>query len=167
MTTDQFFKFVWRFNGIAIMLAAIVVTVFVGFMGVVMYRDFTGRRSVRNVVNVEGTNDISERLRFGHLSAIGGTSYSMGPLSSDQTYGQSYYEKSSYSTRNILFVNNKGAESHWLFNTNEYLVLNHDFVSERADQQKPNPVVAILYLVVKRDTNRGKRLTPMAKVAQK
>jgi hypothetical protein len=159
MTTNRFFRFVWRFNGIALMLTAVVVVIVGGFMGVVMYREFTRERTVSNVVNVEGARNVSEKLRLGQLIPIEGSSYLMVPLTSDQTYSQSYYDKSSYSQRNLLFVDTKGAASHWLFDTNEYLIVNSSFITEGAEQPKPKPVRAILYVVVKADTNGDKRLT--------
>lgn len=159
MTENRFFTFVWRFNGIAIMVSALVVIVVGGVLGVMMYRDVTRERSVRNIVNVEGTTNVSEKLRLGQSSPIEGTSYLMARLISDQAYSQSYYDKSSYSLRNFLFVDTKGPGSHWLFDTNEYLIINDNFIAEWAEPQKQKPVRAILYLVVKTDTNHDKRLT--------
>jgi hypothetical protein len=159
MTENRFFTFIWRFNGIAIMLTTLVVIIVGGVLGVVMYRDFTRQRAVTNIVNVEGAGNVSEKLRLGQSSPIEGTSYLMVPLTSDQAYSQSYYDKSSYSQRNVLFVDTKGTGSHWLFDTNEYLIINDNYIAERGEQQKPKPVKAILYLVVKADTNHDKRLT--------
>lgn len=159
MTENKFFRFVWRFNAIAIMLTALVVIIVGSVLGLVMYRDSTRQRSVTNVVNIERTSNVAEILRLGQSTPIEGTSYLMAPLTSDQTYSQSYYDKSAYSQRNVLFIDTRGTGSHWLFSTNEYLIINDSLIAEGMEQQRPKPVRAILYLVVKADTNHDRRLT--------
>jgi hypothetical protein len=159
MNRNRFFRLVWRFNSVAIMLATIVVIPVLGFIAYMTLHEITGRRSVRNVVNVDGPQQATDKCEFGQMSAIRGTSYVTIPLYCDQTYTQSYYSKEAKSTRNILFIDAPGSDRHWLFDANEYLIAEHRLITEGSIHKEGSIVKAILYSVVKKDTNGDKRLT--------
>jgi hypothetical protein len=159
MNRNRFFRFVWRFNGVAIMLATIVAISVLGFIAYMTLREMAGRRPVRNVVNVDGPRQVTDKWEYGQMSAIRGTSYVTIPLYSDQPYAQSYYSKGAKSTRNILFIDASGSDRHWLFDTNEYLIAEHRLITEGSIHKEGSVVKAILYSVVKKDTNSDKRLT--------
>ncbi len=77
------------------------------FAGYGIFRETTRERQVRNIVNVADESDVDEKWRLGYMKGIDGSPYLMIPLHSDQSYAQSYYSKSSYSTRNYLFINRR------------------------------------------------------------
>jgi hypothetical protein len=158
---NRFFRFIWRFNGIVLMVAACGVIIALATAGYSWYRGIT-HREVADVVNVEKSGAVKERLEFGQFTSLIKTPYVMLPLHSSQSYAQSYYLKSTRSTRNILFIDTRTNESHWLFPTNRYLILNDAPVPEGYGD-KGLPAKAILYLVTKKDTDGDKRLTPSDK----
>lgn len=159
MEENQFYKFVWRFNAIVLMVAGILAIGVLLFSGYHILQDITRERDTRNIVNVSEDQPIDEKWELGRLYKIEGTSYIMVPLTSDQSYAQSYYSKSSNSVRNYLFIDTQNNHQEWLFETNENLVADIDFLSEKNYNDKALKVRAILYTVVDKDTNKDKRLT--------
>lgn len=71
------------------------------------------------------------------------------------------YESSSYYfslSRNILFINKKTSDMRWLFNGNRQLIINIDMLSDRPPYDTKRDTAAILYHVIKKDTNFNKIL---------
>lgn len=159
MEENRFYKSVWRFNAIVLMVAGILAIGVLLFAGYHILQDITRERGTRNIVNVSEDQAIDEKWELGRLYKIEGTAYVMVPLTSDQNYAQSYYSKSSNSARNYLFIDTKNNLRKWLFQTNEYLVADINFLLEKTYNAKDHKVRAILYTVIEKDTNRDKRLT--------
>lgn len=97
------------------------------------------------------------KWRLGHMQDIKGSAHVMVPLNSDQNYSQSYYSKSTHSTRNYLFIDTRSNQQRWFFQTNQYLIVNTSQLSRTDDKDKDT--LAILYTVIKKDTNGDQRLT--------
>ena len=159
MDENRFFKFVWRFNGIVLMVVAVLAIGVLGFAGYQIFRETTREREVRNIVNVTDETDLDERWRLGYLGNVDGTPYLMIPLHSDQSYAQSYYSKTSYSTRNYLFINSATNQKRWLLDTNDYLIMKDEMLFVGKHDTEDRKVKAILYHMVKGDTNGDDRLT--------
>lgn len=159
MEESKFFRFVWRFNGLILMVAGVLAIGVLAFAGYKIVVDITRERGTYNIVNVQEKGDIKEKWQLGYMSKIQGSPYVMIPLNSDQGYAQSYYSKSSSSARNYLFINSQNNDKHWLFNTNQYLVVDSDLLSENESASEEREIRAILYKVVKSDTDNDKRLT--------
>ena len=160
MDENRFFKFVRRFNGIVLMVAGVLligVLIFAAVSGI--FRGVTHEREARNIVNVTNDTDLDEKWRLGYLKEVNGTPYVMIPLYSDYNYGRSYYSKSSHSSRNYLFINSQTNQKRWLLNTNDYLIMNDEMLSAKSCGEKDCKVKAILYHMVKEDTNGDHRLT--------
>ena len=160
MDENRFFKFVWRFNGIVWMVAAVlVICVLIIAAGYKIFHDATRETDVRNIVNVTDKTDLDEKWRLGYLKDVDGTPYLMIPLNSDQSYTRSYYSKSPYSTRNNLFIHTDTDQKRWLLDTNEYFIMKDEMLSVEKYDAKDRKVRAILYHMVKEDTNGDNRLT--------
>jgi hypothetical protein len=159
MEESRFFKFIWRFNGLVIMVAGVLAIGVLAFAGYKIVGDATRERSTHNIVNVQVDKTIEEKWKLGYMSHIQGSSYVMIALNSDQSYAQSYYSKSTSSARNYLFINGQNNERTWLFETNQYLVTDTDILSVKESGSNEQKVEAILYRVVKKDTNNDHRLT--------
>jgi hypothetical protein len=122
-------------------------------------RFFRFVKRFNSIVNIANTADVDKKWRLGHLRNVDGTPYVMIPLYSDQSYARSYYSKSSSSTRNYLFINSKTNDRNWLFDTNEYLIIDDYLLSEQQYGNDETQTRAILYHVVTSDTNGDKQLT--------
>ena len=141
------------------MIAGVLAICVLAFAGYRIMKDVTRERTIRNIVNVQEENDVKEKWQLGYMSTIQGSPYVMIPLNSDQSYAQSYYSKSSSSARNYLFINSLNNEKHWLFQSSQYLIADTEFLSEKEYGSKDREVQAILYRIVKSDTNNDQRLT--------
>jgi len=159
MEDNKFFKYVWRINGIIVLIAGVLAIGVLTFVGYKLYFEATSNHSLRNIVNIQEESEVDEDWRLGHMAEIKGSPYVMVSLNSDQRYTQSYYSKSSLSPRNYLFINSTTNEQHWLFGHNKYLIADTAMLSEHGLARDDRNVRAILYQVVKKDTDGDRRLT--------
>ncbi len=156
---SRFSKYLSRFNSLMGLIGGILLICVLLYAGYMIADNMFANRDVRNIVNVQTDGDLEEEWQIGYMSSIQGTPYVMIPLNSDQRYAQSYYSKSASSVRNYLFIDGQNNERHWLFDTNEYLVIEMDLLSVGNVQSDKDEVRAILYRIVKADTNGDERLT--------
>ena len=159
MEENKFFKLVWRFNGLILMVAGVLAIGLLIFVGYTLIKEKTGERNVTNIINIQEETDIKENWELGYMSKIQGTSSIMIPLTSDQSYAQSYYTKSSSSIRNYLFINSKNNTQNWLFKNNKYLINATDLLPEHQYNEKKDNIKVIIYKIVKQDSNKDNRLT--------
>ena len=159
MEESKFFKYVWRINGLILLVAGILAIGVLAFVGYKIYLETTRERGTRNIVNIQKESEMEEEWRLGYMSEIQGTPYVMVPLNSDQSYDQSYYSKSTSSARNYLFIKSTNNEQHWLLGNSEYLITDTDMLSEHGYGKEERSIRAILYQVVTEDTNEDGRLT--------
>ncbi len=159
MEENKFFRLVWRFNSLVFMVAGLLAIGMLGFAGYQMFQDVIRDRTTRDIVNLQEEQTVDERWELGYMQNITGSPYVMVPLYSNQSYSQSYYNKSTDSIRNYLFIKRGNNEKHWLFPTNEYLILDANLLVEENSDAPELEVKAILYKVVEEDTNNDKRLT--------
>jgi len=167
---NRFFKFVWRFNGIAIM-----VTIIIGI--VMMFGSILGgfwKKDEPLIANVANDPDGQEKWRLGYAQKIRGRVVVI-PLVSEREYVKvgvpsmksalhSYGD--SYSGRNMLFIDGESNKSKWLFPTNNQMITSSKFLP-KDDEYKNKDVNFIVYEIVTEDTNGDKKLTSddMASIA--
>ncbi|WP_428025691.1 hypothetical protein [Arcobacter sp.] len=126
------------------------------------YINLTRDHSVRNIVNIEGETKKKEVWKLGSISNIQGSDYIMMPLYSNQNYSIDSYTKSALSSvRNYLFFDTEGNKKYWLFPNNDYLVAQTTLLPNASFGEQLQDTKAILYYVVKSDTNKDKSLTAM------
>lgn len=159
MKESKFFNFVWHINGLIIFVAGILAIAILLYAGYVIAKELTRDREVRNVVNVEKTTEANENWRLGRLMTVSGTPYSMVPLHSNQSYAQSYYSKSSSSTRNYLFVDAEVDSKHWLLDASNFLIAETEYINSDRNNNEYEVVLAILYVTIKTDSNNDDRIT--------
>ncbi len=157
MEENKFFRSLWRFNGLILMVAGLMSIFVLVFAGFKIFRDTKKVRNAWDIGNVQEENEVKKKWHLGYMSPIRGTPYVMVPLNSDQSYAQSYYSKTYPSVRNLIFINRRNNEKNWLFDDHQYLIADIDFLSEK--QYRSDDVRAILYKIVKSDTDKDKRLT--------
>ncbi len=129
---DQIFNkydiLIWRFNGILILLLAVV------GLGVMIFSAFTmfqtNQKPAPDLINLNDKVKKTEHLRLGQPQKMEGTDLILIPLSSDDNpEGQSvvnlksggYYYSSNL--RNYLLVNTKTKQNSWFWETNNNLIL--------------------------------------------
>ncbi len=165
MEENRFFKLVWRFNGLVISIAGILAICVLAFGTYKLVQEVTRERTVMNIVNVEEESKKEHEWKLGHMSKIKGTPYVFVALKSSQKIERSYYSKSSSPARNYLFINTNNNSNKWLFEHSKYLIVSNQSLSHGDYNDKDKPVLAILYELVKADTNSDKLLSNKDKKA--
>lgn len=158
MEENKFFKLIWRFNGLVISVAGVLAIGVLLFAAYKLFQDVTRERTTRSIVNIEENSEIKENWRLGQFSEINDNKILMIPLHSDQSFDRAYFSKSSNSTRNYLFINTETSQEKWLFDHTNYLIERSDKL-RRGDYNSKEPIIAILYQLVKLDSDHDNRLS--------
>ncbi|WP_353571728.1 hypothetical protein [Candidatus Albibeggiatoa sp. nov. BB20] len=159
--THPFFRLVWRINGLIIFVVGILTIGVLIFLNYQLFHEIFGVHDVSSVINVESeqSGEIEQNWSYGSMLKVQGSPYLMLPLELKQNYKQTYYDKSASSTLNYLFVNGENnSEQNLLFDKNQYLINSYYLLSEPSDKND-SPVIAILFQVIKTDSNEDKRLS--------
>lgn len=160
MEENRLFKIIWRFNALVISAVGILALLVLMYAAYHIYKDATKTKNRIDIVNVNSEEEVKESFRLGRLRHISGTESSMLPLMSDQSFSLNYSgNKSTASTRNILFSNIRTSSNHWLLPTNDFLITEYKMVNENNDWDSDKNVITIFYYLVKEDSNNDKRLT--------
>jgi hypothetical protein len=160
-SANGFFHCVWQFNALAIAGAAVVCILLGLYAAATIFKQQTRSRRVTNVVNVSEQDKISEEFTLGVPITLPGTGYARVPLDRGQSYGASYYSKSSeQNVVNYLFLNTSTNESRWLFEgAGQLLTTSQVLLAKLTSPRDEQKAVAMIYTVVERDSNGDNRLT--------
>ncbi|MBN3562999.1 hypothetical protein [Aliamphritea spongicola] len=158
MEENRFFKLVWRFNGLIISVAGVLAIGMLIFFSYKLLTTLTRERNTRNTVNIEENTEIRENWRLGTILAVDNAKTLIIPLHSNQRFEGSYYNKAASSTRNYLFINTDTFKEKWLFDHTNYLIERSDRLKQ-GDRNSKEPVIAILYQLVKLDSDQDNRLS--------
>jgi hypothetical protein len=158
---SRFFKYVWRFNALAIAGAATTCIVLGLSAGLSIFNAEQRPHRVTNIVNVDQEDKASEEFSLGNPSAIAGISYVQVPLYRGRRYGVgSIYSGGSQQVVNLLFLNISTNESRWLFNGVGQVLDSHTLFNKLKDANDPSrAAIAVVHVVVEKDTDGDKRLT--------
>ena len=159
MEDNKFFRYVWRVNGLILLVAGLLAIGLLGFAGYEIHSNEKHDRNTRNPVNVQDGEEAGKDWYLGDMSDVQGTPYVMVTLISDQSVSRSNYSRSKSSARNYLFINSKNNHQQWLLPSNSYLIAETDMLSEYGYGSDERKIRAILYLIVKADTDKNNRLT--------
>ncbi|WP_375783658.1 hypothetical protein ACE10Z_28110 [Bradyrhizobium sp. Pha-3] len=165
---SSFFRFVWRFNALAIAGATIVCIVLGAYVGLAIFRQETGVRRVTNVVNIDEKDKASDVFALGSPTTIAAAPYVRVPLYRGQAYAASYYSKrSDQNIVNYLFLNTVTNENRWLFERTNQLIIDSQVLFNKAKSAPDDAraAVGIFYVVVEKDSNGDNRLTDKDAVA--
>jgi hypothetical protein len=165
MEKSRFPNFVCGFSKLVFLTAGVLMICVLAFGGYTVIKQAFRGRIFQDTVFLADANQIDEKSHLGQLEKIEGTPYLMIVLYSEQRLLGGYRSISSHSTRNILFIDPRDNSKKWLFNANYYLLMSHEWLSERDYARDSRPIRAILYTVVKKDTNGDKKLTSDDRVA--
>jgi hypothetical protein len=161
MRATEFFRYVRRFNALAIAVASVGFILLGSYFAVAIFLDQTRMRRVTNVVNVGESDKVSEEFSLERPDLITGTPYVRVALRRGQTYPASYYPKSTVQIVNYLFLNTSTNKTRWLFERADQLILeSHDLFSKlKSSPDETHRSVGMLYVVVDRDSNGDGRLS--------
>lgn len=168
MEENRYFRFIWRINCVAIMLLLLSI---MGIGGYYCVKEILVRDRPAVITNVAEDPKGEEKWTLGRPVEIDGTQFIYIPLVSEKKnisipepgmpkkalhlYGGGYFAPS----RNLLFVNKQTREMRWLFKDNRQLIVDIDLLSVHKRYEKDRKIDAILYQVIRKDTNADKKLT--------
>lgn len=160
---NRFFKTLWRFNALAIAVAASI-----GSMAALLalyetISEITRNRYVTQSIRTDPAPIIKDVLRLGNPERVIGTEFMVFPAMRDQTsQGALYYKKDSSGNEiNRYFVNLTTGAGNWLFNGNQNLILSSQWLL--AGDPKNNsdgkiPTSAGVYVIIEKDSNNDEVL---------
>ena len=124
MEQKGFFKWLWRINGVVILIAVLA---FFWLFYDNEIRDRHHEPRHQDVIDSMIQEPKSEELSFGQAVKIGGSNYNMLPLVSKNSLVDIPYiiyegKTSGKLARNILFINKKENSSVWLFKDNNQVI---------------------------------------------
>ena len=160
MRPNQFFRTVWRLNGVLILLALLLAAgaAVVGLVASLVFR--VGDSSTdAPAAAVEG----KARLEFGTMEEVSGTPYVILPLVRREA-GKGFSSGDTSETRNLLFYDTSTGATRWLRPGHGGIVLEHQFLSGRRprgdeDGREPAPVRWIRYELADLDTDGDGEVT--------
>ncbi|CAA0106911.1 Uncharacterised protein [BD1-7 clade bacterium] len=158
MESNRFFHRVWQFNAVVIALAGVLALALLLFASYHVIRDATRERAVTNVVNTDVETPAISGWDYGLPRQIDGHAVVVVPLQSGKNIGASYFKKNPVSVRDLLFIRVKSDEKQWLFDRTDFLILEYAFLADNS-YRSDVPVKAVIYQVVKTDTNNDQRLS--------
>jgi len=146
MRATRFFRYVWRVNGIAVLLilAAVIITVSVSFVSDQIRKTGPDNGPIAQPVAAEG----APKLQLRPPRPVTGTRMLRAELV--RTRPQSSYGSGSESseTHNILFIDPVTGASRWLLKTHKNVVAYTDDISAFADDRRgERPLLATVALV--------------------
>jgi len=155
METNRFFKWTARINSM-LFLVLLLLSIALVIYAIFESNKWQQRTAVHVIDEKNGSND-DEKLNLGRITKVCGTDFQYIELtSSKESEGFSSVGYGN-TTRNVVFFAGKDMDSHWLFDTNGYLISGIDQLKKTADDCKKRETVAIYFEVRKVDSdNNGK-----------
>jgi len=165
MKVSRIFRWVWRINAVMFLIGSVALLSIIGVAVYPTIKDYVTRKPIYHAHNMVNTEDvqIDSEWTLGGFSQISNTDFLISPVFSKQEYSVgSGGIKQAGATRNYLFLNSIDKSTRWLANTNKYLFLQEDTITDRA--QPIAKAIAMKFRLVKDDTNGDNRLTSDDKV---
>jgi|WetSurMetagenome_2_1015567.scaffolds.fasta_scaffold01504_10 hypothetical protein len=156
---SRFFRFLWKFNAVVIAAAGILAIFVLAFAGYHIFQNITATRHATRLINVDAGDNIKEKWFYGRPVKILNSDSIIFPLETNQSFSLAYSGKQANSVRNMLFVNLKTEHSKWLLESNNSLIAHYELLNEKNEHFGNKDIIAIMYLIVKEDTNKDSRLS--------
>ncbi|QSX35614.1 hypothetical protein [Shewanella sedimentimangrovi] len=159
MNENGFFRFVNRFNSIALMLLLIA------GLGTFTYVNLLSNEwENKRAVKIDNNAEESVELILGSIEGVAGTDSSYVSLR-ERDSGTSFSSGGAYGAlRNVLFVKGQDINSTWLLTSNKYLIDQMHALKVGGYSSK-EPVMAFLYSIVYKDTNHNSKFDKNDKLA--
>lgn len=163
---STFFKYVWRYNAIAIAFAA-TAFVIAGLIALSFtFEDFDNSYNVSEVVNIDQNDRIIEHYVYGQGQALQGRDFLFVPLQRDQNYKSGVSDKNTENnTVNYLIIDQINNKSKWLNSNSSQLYFSFTEVYDNFTPGDLDTEITkyIVYNVVEKDANGDKRLSNLDK----
>lgn len=159
MAVDNIFRWIWRINGLILLIGAIAIGV-VMLMG--MFSGL-GRNAPGPVVsNIATDPEGSEKWVLGRSRSVSGSMIIYIPLESEnknldikhRESEMNFYSGGGYRrtfAKNVLFIDTKTDEMNWLFEDVDQLIVSIDQLPKNYDESKTTKYIT--YAVITKDTN--------------
>jgi hypothetical protein len=156
---NRFFRTLWRFNALAIAVAATICSVAAFVALFILLGEITRNRDVYQSIRTDPAPVITDVTRLGSPERVQGTDFIVYPAMREQTsQGAPYFKKDSQGNEvNRFFVNRTTGAGQWLFSGNQNLILSSQwlFAVEPANSSNDKlQTSAAVYAVVEKDTNK-------------
>lgn len=115
MEESKFFKILWRFNAVGLAFCLVVGGLIGSTMLTYLFGDVFGDREVVDMVRTSDSSDVEMESVLGMPMVSFANGNVLLPQYLEQSYSQSYYEKHTASTSNVLFLNPRIGETRWLY----------------------------------------------------
>lgn len=168
MEENRFFRIIWRINSITILIFLLLI---IGFVAFNFIKEVFDRKKPPVITNIAVDPQGQEKWTLGRPQEIEGTNFIYIPLVSEKkeisvqqpvlaskafnSYDHGYFSPS----RNLLFINEKTREMKWLFNDNTQMIVQIEMLSILKRYDKDRKIDAIVYQIIRKDTNGDNRLT--------
>lgn len=171
MDENKFFKWIWRFNALAIFVALLI-------MGALILEHLYQQFSIEEitptpVINLAEDPEEKEMWQLGEAIEINGSGYVLMPLVSQNNEAEVREERSGFNnfsggtygisggyyypqnpTKNILFLNTQTNESYWMFENANMLIYDIELYPRFYTGQRKDYTTSILYKVRNKDSNK-------------
>ncbi|MFT3930935.1 MAG: hypothetical protein QM709_11650 [Spongiibacteraceae bacterium] len=157
MEQNRFFNWISRINSILFLLLLAVSLAFVIFL--FLDSNHWARRNQVEVADKASNEQKLEDLRLSDIQAVCGTNVQYVKLtsqSSSKGFSSGGYDSS---IRNIIFFEGEDLKSHWLFDSNSFVIETMDVLEVDDHDCKGKKATSIYYETIKSDSNGDGRLS--------
>lgn len=155
MSKQKFFRNVWRFNALLILVAGLLAVVILAIGAVKLGEGIFSTHNARAVVHPD-EGPVKELLSLAESRRIGGTEHMLIALQSDRETG--YFSKSGRAIRNYVFVGLDGKAA-WVYPHNRFLFSDVIQLPQSGYGKKTERAKAVLFVVRQRDSDGDGQLT--------
>ncbi len=155
----KFFAWVWRVNGLLILLASAIAVILLTVFVASQLRDWFETRQASDVVNLVGDEVQWTRSHLGQFEQIAGTGVLRAALNVEQEYELGTISKETTSVQNYLYFEPRTRQSYWLLPGYRGLVLRDHSYPEQVYDDATKPVVATLFELIDADSNGDGKLS--------
>jgi hypothetical protein len=160
---NRIFRFLWRFNALAIAVAASIGTLAALVALYVVIDGLMRNRAVYQSIRTDPAPIIKDVVQLGRPESVAGTDFIAYPAMREQTsQGAAFYKKDSSGNQiNMYFVNKKTGAGQWLLKDNQRLILSSQWLlagdpANNSDHKMPT--AAGIYVIVENDSNKDEVL---------
>ena len=159
-TDNQFFRWVWHFNALAIAIGSILIIATAAYALIDQFHYRMRDLIITDNVAVGDQSITREIYTIGRPETVSGTNWVTMPLIRDQIRGVSSFSKSSQDNQmNTYFIDANSGKGHWLFPDHHTLINSTVWLTNATAIKEEIKATGALYVVVQKDSNADGLLT--------